>query len=66
MKRGAEKQLSKDDDRDDEVEVCRVISDSQAVPKHDPYQETQSGIQMARESELAKRECVLSSLLFAY
>ncbi|KAI0297110.1 hypothetical protein BC826DRAFT_967791 [Russula brevipes] len=56
MKRGAEKQLSKDDDRDDEVEVCRVISNSKAVPKHDPYQETQSGIQIAKESELAKRE----------
>ncbi|KAI0305728.1 hypothetical protein B0F90DRAFT_1666544 [Multifurca ochricompacta] len=38
MKRGAEKQLSKDEDPDDEVE------------------QVQSGFQIARESELAKRE----------
>ena len=66
MKRGAEKQLSKDDNPDDEVEVRRLI--------YNPYpiylsvlsrQEVQTGFQVAKESELERRECVLSLLVFA-
>ena len=66
MKRGADKQLSKDDDQDDVAEVCahsyrvRCATMSQYC-----QQEISTGFQMAKDSDLAKRQCV-SSLLSLY
>jgi hypothetical protein len=58
MKRGADRQLSKDDGPDDELEVHQIIPKSSALITF--KQEVQTGFQMAKESDLAKREYALA------